>query len=302
MHEPVLLQPLLDLLHYDPAAVIVDATVGQAGHAAALTGRLNESGVLIGLDVDPDSLAAAQQRLRSVKCRVELRRENFDRLEEVLEQLNVEYADVILADLGVSSAQLADGKRGISFQTDGPLDMRLDDRIDTTAADLVNRLSESDLANVIYEYGEERKSRRIARAIVAARQKEPLRTTRQLVEVICNGLRVREHSRASKIHPATRTFQALRIAVNDELKRLQRLLELAPRLLKAGGFVAVVSFHSLEDRIVKFDFRQNKTEGNYEIITRKPIVADEPERLRNPRSRSAKLRIAQRRPMQQENQ
>lgn len=293
-HEPVLLETLAGLLPYGPAGVVVDATVGQGGHAAALAERLDEDGLLIGLDVDPNSLAAAGEHLRGARCRVELRRENFDQLEKVLAELGVEEVDVILADLGVSSAQLGDSKTGMSFQLDGPLDMRLDDRLEKTAGDLVNGLGEKELADVIYKFGEERKSRAIARAIVAARKKKKLEGTRELVAVICAGLHVRELARRSKIHPATRTFQALRIAVNDELGSLERLLAMGPRLLKAGGRIAVISFHSLEDRIVKYDFRENKAAGNYEIITRKPLVADEEERRRNVRSRSAKLRVAER--------
>lgn len=288
----MLLDTLAGLLQCGPAGVVVDATVGQAGHAAVLAEQLDGDGLLVGLDVDPKSLAAAGEHLRGAKCRVELRRENFDQLDMVLAELGVEAVDVILADLGVSSAQIQDSETGISFQLDGPLDMRLDDRLERTAADLVNGLGEKELADVIYKYGEERKSRAIARAIVAARQKDKLTGTRELVAVICAGLRVRETSRRSKIHPATRTFQALRIAVNDELGRLERLLAMAPKLLKVGGRIAVISFHSLEDRIVKYDFRENKAIGKYEIITRKPLVADEEERRRNARSRSAKLRVA----------
>ena len=294
MHEPVLLESVRSLLKCGAEAVIVDATVGRAGHATALAEQLGEEGLLIGLDVDPESLAAAEENLRQTRCRVELRRENFDQLDDVLRELGVEKVDVMLADLGVSSAQLNDPQRGISFQHDGPLDMRLDDRLGTTAADMANRLSENDLADVIYKYGEERKSRRIARAIVATRRKKKLEGTRELVEVICAALRMPERGRASKIHPATRTFQALRIAVNDELGRLERLLAMGPKLLKVGGRMAVISFHSLEDRMVKYSFRENRAAENYEIITRKPIVADERERQRNPRSRSAKLRVAQR--------
>jgi 16S rRNA (cytosine1402-N4)-methyltransferase len=294
IHEPVLCDALAGILSYGAGATVVDATVGQAGHALLLAGRLNQDGLLVGLDVDANSLAVAQQRLREAACRVELRRENFGQLDEVLRELGVGAVDVILADIGVSSAQLADDERGLSFQKDGPLDMRLDDRLETTAADLVNRLDQEDLADVIWRYGEERQSRRIARGIVAARKKKPLERTGELAEVISRSLGITGPGRRSKIHPATRTFQALRIAVNDELGALERLLTKSERLLKVGGQIAVISFHSLEDRLVKYDFRAKAAAGRYEILTRKPVVAQEEERRRNPRSRSAKLRVARR--------
>ena len=294
IHTPVLCESLLRLLSYPADAIVVDATVGQAGHAMLLGERLNKKGRVIGLDVDEGSIEAARNRLGKLSCQIELVRENFGRLDEVLGQLGIEKVDVIVADLGVSSGQLADGERGISFQIDGPLDMRLDDRLQSTAADLVNKVSQDDLANLIYRYGDERKSRRIARGIVEARRKKPLHRTAELVEVINRSLGIRGKGRKSKIHPATRAFQALRIAVNDELGQLERLLEMAPRLLRQSGQIAVISFHSLEDRLVKYDFRENLKEGKYELLTRKPIVADEQERMENPRSRSAKLRVARR--------
>ncbi|MCK5269348.1 MAG: 16S rRNA (cytosine(1402)-N(4))-methyltransferase RsmH, partial [Sedimentisphaerales bacterium] len=200
--------------------------------------------------------------------------------------------DVILADLGVSSGQLADAERGISFQHDGPLDMRMDTRLERTAADLVNSLGQDDLANLIYRYGEERRSRRIARGIVMARREKPFERTLDLVKVIIRSLGITTKGRKSRIHPATRTFQALRIAVNDELGQLETLLQKAPRLLKTQGQIAIISFHSLEDRLVKYNFRENHKNGDYEILTKKPLVADNEERQQNPRSRSAKLRVA----------
>jgi 16S rRNA (cytosine1402-N4)-methyltransferase len=293
-HVPVLWEPLLGLLEYGPDAVVVDATIGLAGHASLLAGRLGEKGLLIGLDVDPASLAVSGERLSGASCRVELIRENFGGLTEVLSQLNIEKVDVIVADLGVNSSQLADSQRGMSFQLDGPLDMRLDDRCEETAGDLVNGLDEQELADVIYRYGEERKSRRIARAIVAARKERPIERTGELVEIVGRTLNYTGGGRKSKIHPATRTFQALRIAVNDELGQLERLLEQAPLLLNEGGQVAIISFHSLEDRLVKYSFRDNKQAGIFEILTKKPIIAAEEERMSNPRSRSGKLRAARR--------
>jgi len=293
-HEPVLYEAVLGLLEYSGSAVVLDATVGHGGHAAALAGGLSEEGMLIGLDVDEASLAAATEKLAGAACRVTLRRENFGHFDEVLDDLGIGEVDVILADLGVSSAQLAEGERGFSFQVDGPLDMRLDDRLERTAADLVNDLSAEELADVIYQYGEERYSRRIARRIVAAREEKRIETTGELARVILGALGIKTKGRRSRIHPATRTFQALRIAVNDELGQLQRLLAKAPERLKVGGRIGVISFHSLEDRLVKHNFRENKTAGRYEILTRKPVTAEAAERERNPRSRSAKLRVARR--------
>lgn len=281
-------------LSYAGNAKVVDTTIGQAGHAVALANRLGENGLLIGLDVNPESLLTAQEALQQAPCRLELVRENFGRLDAVLAQLAVSEVDVILADLGFSSAQLADERLGLSFQQDGPLDMRLDDRLSKTAADLVNRSRQEELADLIYHYGEERHSRRIARAIVTARQKGRLERAGQLVEVINAALGIKGKGRRSRIHPATRTFQALRIAVNDELGQLERLLEAAPKLLSRGGQIAVISFHSLEDRLVKKSFRKLAAAGQYELLTRKCVMADEAERMRNPRSRSAKLRVARR--------
>ncbi len=294
IHEPVLLEAVLDALRYEPDAVLVDATIGQGGHAQALSKRLGEKGLLIGLDVDAASLETARRRLEGVSCRVELRRANFGRLEEELREVGVERVSVILADLGFCSAQMADRDRGFSFQEDGPLDMRLDDRLEQTAADLVNGLPENELADLIYEYGEERKSRRIAKAIVTARRRQRLTRTLELAAVILEAFGLRDRGWQYKIHPATRTFQALRIAVNGELRQLERLLALGPDLLVPGGQMAVISFHSLEDRLIKNSFRTNYAAGIYDQISKKPIVAGREEILRNRRSRSAKLRVARR--------
>ena len=250
------------------------------------------AGLLIGTDVDEANLTFASQRLEDCGCRWRLMRCNFEDFEEALRVADVDRVDVVLADLGFSSNQMADASRGMSFQQDGPLDMRLDDRTKETASDLINRLSESDLADVIYRYGQERLSRRIARAIHYVRRDGRVTTTGQLAEIVCRALRVNPNARASKIHPATRTFQALRIAVNDELGALERLLEKAPRFLKPNGRIGIISFHSLEDGIVKRDFRKRKGEGIYTIKTKKPVTADDEERRSNPRARSAKLRVA----------
>ncbi|HRX84394.1 MAG TPA: 16S rRNA (cytosine(1402)-N(4))-methyltransferase RsmH [Phycisphaerae bacterium] len=291
-HVPVLVDEVAQLLAVKPGDIILDCTVGLGGHARMLAEAAGESGLLIGMDVDESNLQSASQRLEGCACRVRLFRSNFARADEVLAEAQVGAVDVILADLGVSSAQLADKRRGLSFQEDAPLDMRLDDRLEQTAADLVNRLGEQELADLIYRYGQERFSRRIARAVVHARRNQRITTTQELVTVIARALRVDPRSRAAKIHPATRTFQALRIAVNDELGALERLLAQAPTMLRPGGRIGIISFHSLEDGIVKQDFRAHKSDEIYDVLTKKPLTARAEEIAVNPRSRSAKLRVA----------
>jgi len=293
-HIPVLCSELQSCLDYPQDATLVDATTGFGGHSLLLGRRLKSEGLLVGLDVDPMCLTEARQRLAGLDCRVVLVRENFALLSEVLAGQNIKKVDVILADLGFCSAQLLENKRGLSFQSDMPLDMRLDDRLERSAADLVNQLDEKSLADVLYNYGQERASRRIARFIVSERSKVKISTTGQIAAIVCRAFGRPAKGRKSKIHPATRTFQALRIAVNDELGNLQALLKAAPALLKPGGYIAVISFHSLEDGIVKWDFRSNAAAGIYELVTKKPIVACREEIRSNPRSRSAKLRIAKR--------
>lgn len=289
-HIPVLTEPLLERIQLPTDGIMVDATLGHGGHSRLFGQQLGPAGKLLGLDVDQNSIQRAQTVLSDLQCKVILVRENFDRLDAVLSQQGIGEVDCILADLGFCSAQMEDVDRGLSFQAAMPLDMRLDERLTTTAADLVNKLSQTELADVIYQYGEDRASRRIARFIVEQRSHKKIMTTTELASIICRALK--QTPRPGRIHPATRTFQALRIAVNHELESLQRLLDGAPARLKAGGFIAIISFHSLEDRLVKNNFRQMKTDGIYEILTKKPIVADREETQRNPRSRSAKLRIA----------
>jgi 16S rRNA (cytosine1402-N4)-methyltransferase len=290
-HVPVLLHEVLEYLDPQPGDVVVDATVGAGGHARALGERIGPEGMLIGLDVDPASLATAEAALASMPCPVHLRQANFEELPEVLRDLGSRRANVVLADCGVNSDQLADAERGISFQTEGPLDMRLDPRLTETAESLVNRLPEKELADLLFYKGQEGASRKIARRICLLRKSARITTTQKLVEVICGALRVNPTSRRSKIHPATRSFQALRIAVNRELEVLERLVEMAPYVLTTGARMGVISFHSLEDKIVKSGFRRWSGEGLCEVLTKKPIVAGEDERLANPRSRSAKFRV-----------
>lgn len=291
-HIPVLVEPLLEYVSLPTDGIMVDATVGHGGHSELFGRTLGTEGFLLGLDVDPNSIQKASQNLKDLTCRVELVRENFGRVPALLAERGIQKVDFILADLGFCSGQLEDVQRGLSFQTAMPLDMRLDDRLKTTAADLVNRLSQTELADLIYQYGQDRASRRIARFIVEQRSRQRLTTTAELAALICRALKA--PARGQRIHPATRTFQALRIAVNDELTRLHDLLEAAPVLLRPGGTIAVISFHSLEDGMVKADFRQRKSEGLYELLTKKPIQPTRDEIALNPRSRSAKLRIARR--------
>jgi 16S rRNA (cytosine1402-N4)-methyltransferase len=289
-HVPVLLKEAIDFLNVRPGGTYIDATVGLGGHSYEIAKRLGAVGHLIGLDKDPAALEMARAKLAE---------ENFPKVTlmhcsfaEAGERFSKNFADGILADIGVSSLQLDDAARGFSFQAEGPLDMRMDPHSERTAEQVVNHLDERELADVIYEFGEERRSRRIARAIVRSR---PIRSTAHLADVISAAARpmnqIQNKYEQRRIHPATRTFQALRIFVNRELEDLRALLEAAPRILKPGGRVVVISFHSLEDRIVKDAFREGSIKGKYfRVLTKKPVTASEEESNRNPRARSAKLR------------
>ncbi len=292
-HIPVLADTLAGQISLPPDAVMVDATVGQGGHSFLFGKTLGPEAVIVGFDVDNDAVRLARSKLEELACKVILVDSNFSHMSEKLHEFGIDKVDFILADLGISSAQLADAGFGLSFQTNMPLDMRLDKRLQRTAADIVNKADEKTLADLIYEFGEDRASRRIARFIVRQRRIEPITTTGQLAQTVCRALGRKKSGRWSRIHPATRTFQALRIAVNDELGSLKQLLASAPDLLKKDGYVAIISFHSLEDRLVKFDFKQNASAGTYRILTKKPIVPTRDQVLENRRARSAKLRIAQ---------
>jgi 16S rRNA (cytosine1402-N4)-methyltransferase len=299
-HIPVLLEESLEFLNVRPGGVIVDATLGFGGHSSAIAQRLGGAGKLICFDRDEVAMAMAKTRLDALAEElgdqmptVEYVARPFSEIAEVVKPATL---DGLLADFGVSSMQLDEAHRGFSFRADGPLDMRMDPRSDLTAEQVVNQADEEDLANLIYEFGEERRSRRIARAIVRAR---PITTTAELARIV--SAEAPPINKGEKIHPATRTFQALRIRVNDELGEIQSLLKSAESLLKPGGRVVLISFHSLEDRLVKDSFRESakgdmklKQAASLEILTKKPIVAKEQEALRNPRSRSAKLRAAER--------
>jgi 16S rRNA (cytosine1402-N4)-methyltransferase len=290
-HVPVLSQDVIRYLDVREGGTYLDCTIGLAGHASQIARLLGPSGLLIGFDRDPKALELAGQNLQALAeelggrmPKVKLIGEAFSKVAEHIEPASL---DGLLADFGVSSMQIDEPERGFSFQTDGPLDMRQDTRQAVTAAQVVNEMDERDLANLIYEYGEERRSRRIARAIVRAR---PVTTTGQLARIVAGSAPA---MKSERIHPATRTFQALRIHVNRELDEIRQLLEAAPKLLKPSGRLVVISFHSLEDRIAKDVLREQAAKGIWEVLTRKPAVADEAETDRNPRSRSAKLRAAE---------
>jgi 16S rRNA (cytosine1402-N4)-methyltransferase len=300
-HVPVLLKEAIDFLAIRRGGTYIDATVGLGGHSYEIARRLGAPGHLIGVDKDPAALEVAQQRLKAGPSTDSARDDRQERDWPTIELIHGSFAEIaddqrpqtidgLLVDLGMSSLQLADAARGFSFQAGGALDMRMNPQSELTADQVVNHFDERELADVIYEFGEERRSRRIARAIVRSR---PIRDTAHLADVISAAARPMNPAER-RIHPATRTFQALRIFVNRELDDLRALLEAAPQVLKPGGRLVIISFHSLEDRIVKDALREGVKRGQYRLRTKKPVTATEEEIDRNPRSRSAKLRAAER--------
>ena len=293
-HVSVLSQEAIDFLAIRRGGTYLDATLGLGGHSCEIAKRLGAQGHLIGFDKDTNALELARRRLAEAEQqlpndwpRITLIHASYA---EVAKHVPPKSLDGLLADLGISSMQLQDAERGFSFQAEGPLDMRMNPQGEMTADQVVNHMSERELADVIYEFGEERRSRRIARAICRAR---PIRTTAHLAQVISVAARPMNQSER-RIHPATRTFQALRIFVNRELDDLKELMATAPSVLAPRGRLVVISFHSLEDRIVKDSLRDRASAGKYELLTKKPVFATEEEIDRNPRSRSAKLRAAER--------
>ena len=290
-----MLKEVTEYLNCQPGRIYVDGTVGSGGHARAILEKSAPTGRLIGLDWDEEAIQRAQENLSVFGVRVNLFPKNFKDLTAVLKSLSIEKVDGILIDLGISTEQLEDPRRGFSFRWDGPLDMRMSRETKMTAQDLLRRYSESELREILWQYGEERWGKRISRAIVRQRQTRPIRTTRGLAEVIEKSV----PSYRGRIHPATRTFQALRISVNEELSNLEAFLGQCKTLLNPGGRLSVISFHSLEDRIVKNYFRQwAKGEKNnsplFRLLTPKPVVPSSEEVLSNPKARSAKLRAAER--------
>lgn len=296
-HEPVLTDAVTTIIAPKPGETVVDATIGHGGHARLLAQAIGPEGRLIGLDVDPKNLDRSREFLKQAGIldtgpHIDFVRANFKELESVLDSLGVAKVDVILADLGVSTDQLLDTSIGLTFTHDAPLDMRLDDRVDRSAADLVNALTEKELSDILFFNSQERFSRRIAKRICQVRREGRIRRTSELVNIVCSALGVSAHSHLGKIHPATRTFLALRMAVNHETENLEALLAAAPRRLTPGGRVAIISFHSGEDRIVKHNFLEQQRGNVYEIKTKKPVNPTSEEIRRNPRSRSAKMRVA----------
>ena len=305
-HKSVLLDECLDALNIRPDGIYVDGTLGRAGHSSQIVRRLSGGGRLIALDRDETALAAARERLAEYMDRVTLVHSNFSRLGEVLDELGVGAVDGMLFDLGVSSPQLDDASRGFSYKQDAPLDMRMDADSPLTARELVNGAPYEELRRILYEYGEERYAPQIARAVCAAREKKPIETTLELAELIRGAMPPK--ALREKQHPAKRSFQALRIAVNDELGELPPMLDAAQAHLRPGGRLAVITFHSLEDRIVKQQLRELSTgcicppefpvcvcgrTPKLRLVTRKPILPGEDELAENPRARSAKLRVAE---------
>jgi 16S rRNA (cytosine1402-N4)-methyltransferase len=308
-HIPVLQDEVLSGLRVRPGALYIDATVGAAGHAASILRASAPDGQLLGLDADPEAISFARKALDPFGDRTSLRVANFRHLQAVAQDSGFPAVDGVLMDLGLSSRQLADARRGFAFSQTGPLDMRMNPGQGPTAADLVNHLPEAELADLLWRYGEERSSRRIARAIVAAR---PVTTTTELADLVSRAIGHRGRKgerRQTRIHPATQTFQALRIAVNAELEALTEALPQARDLLRPGGRLAIISFHSLEDRLVKRFYRQEARDcicppelplcvcdhrATVQIISGKPVRPTADEIARNPRSRSARLRIAER--------
>jgi 16S rRNA (cytosine1402-N4)-methyltransferase len=296
-HVPVLAEEVVRFLVPRSEALYVDATLGEGGHSEVLLRASAPSGQVIGIDRDAEVLEVARQRLAPFGARAYITHGHAAELRGILDAIGVSWVDGILLDLGVSSYQLETTDRGFSFRREGPLDMRMDRTTEQTAATLVNTLGEADMINLIQRYGEERWARRIARAIVRARRRAPLRTTQELAALITHV--IPPGARPARIHPATRTFQAFRIAVNQELSRLEENLRGAVACLKPGGRLCVIAYHSLEDRIVKRTFQAlassaDETIPQARVVTRKPATSSSAERRTNPRARSARLRVLER--------
>lgn len=296
-HTSVLLEEALHFLEPRPGSCIVDATLGLGGHAERILEKLGPKGRLIGFDRDPQALKQARLNLNKYKDNVLLVHGRFSRVADKLSEIGGPLPSGMLLDLGVSSFQLDQAARGFSFREDGPLDMRMDPSEELgTAADLVNRSSKHDLLQILWTYGEERYARRIVNAIERARERRKVETTADLADIVARA--VPSGYRHGRLHPATRTFQALRIAVNSEMKELEDFLKSALDVLDAGGRLVIISFHSLEDRAVKNAFRRWKTQGFGAVLTKKPVTASNDETRLNPRSRSAKLRAFQKSPVE----
>jgi len=289
-----MLQEILDYLNLSPGNIIVDATIGTAGHSKAMLERILPGGRLIGIDRDEESLSVARQRLREFSSSCEFVHGNFADIDTILNNLNIKKIGGVIFDLGISSFQLEDPHRGFSFQNEGPLDMRLDRASYISAYDLVNNLNEEEISTLLRDFGQERWHNRIAHLLVQERERQPISTTLQLADIVVKAMPSRYRHRYYRIHPATRTFQAVRIAVNRELETLENAIDKAITLLDKGARICVISFHSLEDRVVKWGFRKAASQDLIEIITPKPLTPRQTEIDSNPSSRSSKLRVAQR--------
>lgn len=293
-HIPVMLKEVIRYLNLSQGKIIVDATIGTAGHAQNILEKILPAGRLIGVDRDQESLGIARQRLEKFSAHCDFAYGNFSELDSLLKGLNIKKVDGILFDLGISSFQLRDPQRGFSFQNEGPLDMRLDRNSYIAAYDLLNNLNEEEISSMLWNFGQERWHNRIAHLVAEVRQRQPISTTRELADIVVRAIPYRYRHSHYRIHPATRTFQAVRIAVNRELEVLEVALEKALDLLNKGGRICVISFHSLEDRIVKLAFKKAASLGKVNIITNKPLTPESAEIGENPLSRSAKLRVAER--------
>jgi len=293
-HIPVMMNEVIEYLNLRPGQVIVDATIGTAGHSKAILERIKPAGRLIGVDRDEESLGVSRERLKEFGDVVSLVHGNFVDIDAILKDLNIEKVGGILFDLGISSFQLEDPNRGFSFQNEGPLDMRLDRSSYISAYDLVNNLNEEEISAILWSFGQERWHNRIAHLLIKERERQPIATTSQLASIVIRSIPARYRHKHYRIHPATRTFQAVRIAVNRELEILGSALNKAIEILEIGARICVISFHSLEDRTVKLTFRQAASEGKIKIVTPKPLVPEQAEIDSNPSSRSSKFRVAER--------
>lgn len=293
-HMPVMTDEVLEYLKPAPGKVIVDGTMGTGGHSRAILERIAPGGRLIGIDRDLDSLSICRERLKNFGDACEFVHGSFSDIDTILISRGIRKVDGILFDLGISSYQLADPDRGFSFQNEGPLDMRMDKDGYISAYDLVNNLNEDELSTMLRNFGQERWHNRIAHLLVQERQAHPISTTTQLTDIVLRSIPYRFRHRYNRIHPATRTFQAVRIAVNRELETLETALNKSAGLLKKQGRICVISFHSLEDRAVKLYLRKMRDEGIFNVLTPKPLVPQETEVELNPSSRSSKFRAAER--------
>ncbi|MCF7972324.1 MAG: 16S rRNA (cytosine(1402)-N(4))-methyltransferase RsmH [Phycisphaerae bacterium] len=298
-HVPILVEEVMGTLRPQPGEIVADCTLGYGGHAYQFSKRLGPTGRIIGLDVDGDELDKTRERLKKIEPALTVFRKNYAGLASVLQEENLPGFDIIFADLGVSSMQVDDPGRGISYKHKGPLDMRMDSRLRETGVDLLQKLSEEDLSAALKDLSDEPDHDKIARAIVAQRETQPITQTNQLIRLVFDVKRLtikdwkaQQQQKFNTLHPAARTFQALRILVNDELGSLRQFLRTAPQCLNPGGRIGVISFHSGEDRLVKQSFREGKANGLYELISGKPITPRRQEVMENPRSSAAKFRYA----------